>query len=525
MLRKNAHTVAVNIPADGLFLAILRKEKSRFTKEGCTRIIEDYIDRHLEAGADIIFLNVCYRRCLTPSEVFDSYLYDVETDENGYAVRNEKGETKKSESPVSLGCSKYFDAFFNCARVLLAQGIDIYETAIRRIRKANRRVFLSLRMNDGHYTNSPGINSPFATKNGGENTIDNDGVSLDFSKAAVQNHFLEYIEELLLHYAVDGIELDWLRYPTVLPEEKRGDFSILNGYMAKVRALMDRHSKALGLAVRLFPNEADNLKNGADVAAWIGEGCTDLLTLENFYIPTNYEIPVWEYRESIEKRNAKHLPYTLLCGSDWGVCCIKGYHLAMSSALVRGFTAEALQRGADGVYLFNFFEEEDTSSFELSEDENGRAALKNCFAERMAAAKDPLGLPRSTVHIGDSVSRYPIRLPAGASYSLTYEKKQPSEKSKILVGCDTDLSISLALSTQNEKIYLQNEKASEEFSYIPKEKISPLDFIYSPSQAAPFLKAAEIFLEEGSKETVNLTLKNESDKELNVLWLEIIAHE
>ena len=110
MLRKNAHTVAVNIPADGLFLAILRKEKSRFTKEGCTRIIEDYIDRHLEAGVDIIFLNVCYRRCLTPSEVFDSYLYDVETDANGYAVRNEKGETKKSESPVSLGCSKYFDA-------------------------------------------------------------------------------------------------------------------------------------------------------------------------------------------------------------------------------------------------------------------------------------------------------------------------------------------------------------------------------------------------------------------------------
>ena len=56
----------------------------------------------------------------------------------------------------------------------------------------------------------------------------------------MQNHFLQYIEELLLHYAVDGIELDWLRYPTVLPEEKRGDFSILNSYMAKVRALLDK---------------------------------------------------------------------------------------------------------------------------------------------------------------------------------------------------------------------------------------------------------------------------------------------
>ena len=82
--------VAVNIPADGLFLAILHRANGDFSREHCEHMIRDYIGRYLEAKPDIILLNVCYRRSLTPSEVFDSYLYDVQTGEDGYALRREK---------------------------------------------------------------------------------------------------------------------------------------------------------------------------------------------------------------------------------------------------------------------------------------------------------------------------------------------------------------------------------------------------------------------------------------------------
>ena len=79
--------LAINIPADGLFLAILNHADGDLSAENCERIISEYIGRLLEAEPDIILLNVCYRRSLTPSEVFDSYLYDIETDENGlYSV-------------------------------------------------------------------------------------------------------------------------------------------------------------------------------------------------------------------------------------------------------------------------------------------------------------------------------------------------------------------------------------------------------------------------------------------------------
>ena len=521
---KIAHTVAINIPADGLMLAISEGAGGNLTKENCARAIEAYIGRHLEAKPDILLLNVCYRRTITPSEVFDSYLYDVETDENGLAIRNKNGETKKRPSPTGLGCSKYFDSFFTCARPLLDRGIDAIAIAIKKIRETDCRVYLSLRMNDEHYTQNAGVNASFAMKDGGIHTIGRDGQTLDFSQTAVQNHFLEYTDELLSRYDVDGIELDWLRFTVALPEKKRGDFGILNDYMAKVRALLDRHNEALHLAVRLLPNEEDNLKNGCDGAAWIGSGSADTLTIENFYIPTNYEPPVQAWRKSIEDKNEKHLPYTLLCGSDWGVSCISGHSLAISPALVRGFTAEALERGADGVYLFNFFEQNSASSFELS-DENGRAALKNCFFSRMAAARDPYHLPRRHVHIGDSTRRYPISLPSGAEYTFSYTKKNASENAKITVGLDIDAPVFASINGIFDNIYLQNERPPQGFEYIPKEKLNPNDFVYSPSQIAPFIKSAAFSIPDESEKTLSFTVCNTSSEAIRILWLEIEATE
>jgi len=273
--------LAINIPADGLFLAILRKANGDLSAENCSRIIRDYIDRHLEAKPDMILLNVCYRRCLTPSEVFDSYLYNVETDENGYAVKDAAGTTIKTLSPTTDKVSKYFASFITCARVLLESGIDIYQIAVEQIKKAGCQVYLSLRMNDVHFTGDPAINSGFAMKNGGQHTVGRDGVSLDFTQKAVQNYFCAYLEELLAAYPVDGIELDWLRGPGFLPEGRRSDCSVLNEYMQRVRKLLDSYNKKLRLAVRVLATEPEDWRNGADVCQGSGDGSVDTVTGEN----------------------------------------------------------------------------------------------------------------------------------------------------------------------------------------------------------------------------------------------------
>jgi len=519
---KGEHLLAVNIPADGLFLAILNKANGDLSKDNCTRIIKKYIDRYLEANPDIILLNVCYRRSLTPSEVFDSYLYDVETDENGFAVKDENGQTRKNLSPTTQGVSKYFSSFFTCARILLQKGIDIYEILTKHIRQSGCKVFLSVRMNDGHYTDNPAINSYFAMKDGGRYTIDNDGFALDFSLSAVQNHMCEYIEELLNNYSIDGIELDWLRYTTHLPAQQRTQYSILNTYMQRIRKLLDSYNKNLSLAVRILPNEQDNLRNGVDAVQWVADGTADMITIENFYVPTNYEMPIAQWKESIEKRNISQNAYQLFCGSDWAVSCVSKYAIAMNPALVRGFATECLSNGADGIYLFNFFEENDTSSFELAVDANADAVLKNCFSERIKAAKDPYRLPRRYVHIASTNDRYPIALAAGEIYQFAYELKKPFNACEIVVGCDTDAALTVALTGQGAEIPLQNKAAFAGFAYVPENQIGKdNEFIYAVSQAAPYVKTAMLPTELLEKQSVTVTIQNKAMQPVKLLWIEL----
>ena len=479
------HLMAVNIPADGLFLAILNKANGDLSRENCTRLIRAFMQRFLDAKPDMILLNVNYRRALTPSAVMDSYLYDI----------TPQG---RIPSPTTEGVSKYFASFFTCARPLLEKGIDIYDILTRQIREAGCKVYLSVRMNDGHYRNDPAINSRFAMTH----SCNGDGADLDYTQKPVQDLFCDYIEELLNAYCVDGIELDWLRYPSCLPREMRSDTTIISDYMRRVRGLLDRYDPKLRLAVRLYPEEQKNLKYGFDVAGWIADGTADLFTMENFYVPTNFEMPVEAWRKSIAKRNTENRLYTLLCGSDWGVCCKAGHHIPMNPALVRGFASASLSGGADGVYLFNFFEEEDDSAWELTED----GKLENCFSSRLFAAKDPYALPRRHIHIGATTDRYPICLQHGEKYTFSYDRSVG--KGRLILGSDAAV---LTVSAGGQMLALEDEPVFPGYEYPPK---TEGDFVYAVTQLSPVVKTAAL------PQTLEITVENPTTQPANILWLE-----
>jgi len=448
-------------------------------------------------------------------------LYDIKTDENGLALRDENGNTVKKSSPTTDdNISKYFMSFFSCARILLQNGIDIYKILTEYIKERGCRVFLSVRMNDVHYIDNPTINSSFALKDNGIHTIGGNRKLLDFSQMAVRNYFYEYIKELLENYTFDGLELDWLRCVNSLPPKHCSDFDILNDYTRKIRKLLDSYDKELSLAVRVLADEQENLDNGIDVCSWIGDGNADIVTIENFFIPTNFEMPISQWRDNIKKRNPNNNDYHLLCGSDWAVSCVKQYNIAMTPALVRGFANECLYNGADGIYLFNFFEEDDTSSFELVTDSCGKAYLKNCFLERMKAAKKPRELPRRYVHIGFSNTRYPITLESNASYEFVYQAKGQFDKCKIVVGCDGDNDFDVLINGVCIKDDLQKEEIFEGFEYVPSAKICKENiFIYAVSQAAPCVKSALLPLT--CDEKAKIAIKNKSAQTINILWLEL----
>lgn len=222
-------------------------------------------------------------------------------------------------------------------------GSDIYAYAVEHIRLSACRVFLSVRMNDAHYTHLPAVNSGFALKNGCENTIGKTGEYLDYSREAVRNRYYAYIEELLKNYQVDGIELDWLRYPIVLPEHMRGDMHIIGDYMRDLRALSRRYGASL--AVRMLPTEEENLAQGFDACGWIAEGLVDLLTVENFYIPTNYELPIaLQKGERYAFRMKMHFPFErrkLIIGCSANVCL----DICVNKTLLKKAKKEPIPKG------------------------------------------------------------------------------------------------------------------------------------------------------------------------------------
>ena len=511
--------LAINIPADGLFMALQKEDDGALSEERCTRIVRDYLDRFLSADPDAVLINVCYRRCMTPSEVFDSFLYDVETDDNGIARRDASGNTIRRFSPMTDSVSPYFLSFLYCGRELMKRGIDVFQIATRYVHEVGKRVFLSVRMNDAHYAENPAINSSFSFQSNCAHTLNRAGQFFDFSQTAVQNYYYAYIEELVNTYHADGIELDWLRYPTALPEDLRGDLSILTNYMKRLRQMIRRHNPSAAIAVRVLAEEQQNLEFGLDAAGWVAEGLVDQLTVENSYVPANFEIPVAAWRESIAKKSAQPKPYCLLCGTDWAVACVKDYNIPMNPALVRGFVQECLDRGTDGIYLFNFFEEIHQRSLEFIQDTDGSSRLEDCFLARMQAANEPNALPRRHVHIGANRRRYPIALAARGCYSFGYTVKPPFERAKLVLGLERDADVAVRVNGR-ETDRLEASVIHKGFAYVPMERIEEMHSIHAITQAAPLVCTAELPIAANERVDITVELENKTDLPTRLLWIE-----
>jgi hypothetical protein len=195
----------------------------------------------------------------------------------------------------------------------------------------------------------------------------------------------------------------------------------------------------------------------------------------------------------------------------------------MTPALVRGFADICLDSGADGVYLFNFFEENDTSSFELVKDNNGAVHLENCFLERIKASKQPQELPRRYVHIGNSNKRYPISLGRGEAYTFTKTVNGYFERCKIIIGCDKDVPLSM-YANGHSAYGFRKEPVYKDFEYIPEEEIGRKNhFIYAVTQGAPFVYSWHLPLTVTKKEDLRIQIENTLYDNVNILWIEILC--
>lgn len=333
--RAGSAPVIVNQAADAVvnYLKLEKPLGKGATRDMAIAALRGEADQYEGTGVTHVFWNVNYQRVGYRSAVWPSY-WDV----------------PDPEKDVTEWPRSYYE--------LHKLGIDDpFAIVIPRCRERGLSPWVSLRMNDHHYTGDRTRVSPLffdhpeLRMHGGKGRF-------NYAKPEVRDFYLKLAAEVLQRYDADGLELDWIRTAGVFEDHEIGrGRGILTDFVRSVRGLTRAAAERLGhpvrLAVRVPATPEFSHGLGYDAVAWAREGLVDMI------IPADYwsgfaDIPVEDWRAQIGPagRPCRIVPFT----ATTYACTKKGFMMSRNLAAMRGFAASVLDRGGDGVYLFNNFQ-------------------------------------------------------------------------------------------------------------------------------------------------------------------------
>ena len=230
-------------------------------------------------------------------------------------------------------------------------GIDPYAVMLAETKKKGLEAMLSFRVNDAHG------NDFLRTKFWNDHPAYRLGDGLDFWHSEVRDYVFNLTQEAVQRYDCDGIELDFNRFPTYFntgTTEER--ITRINSLVSRVRSMLDvegaKRGKHLTLTARIPSNFGSTPPTyetsraiGCDPVAWVDNGWVDYLTVSEFLFERG-DLPIASWKQLITE-----VP---IYG---GIECTAGS--AEEQFLTPDEYRLAAQRnwakGADGIYLFNFF--------------------------------------------------------------------------------------------------------------------------------------------------------------------------
>ncbi len=292
--------------------------------------VDNMVNEVADGGADVMLINPNAQKAVYPSKVWETYWDGDASQWTRYAG--------KMKELADSGCDYLARALAQCRKRGIVPGV-------------------SVRMNDMHGSQEPDTdpqNSRFYRQHpeyrlpgpaGGRR-------GLNYEHAAVREHFLVLIRELVEHYDFDVLELDFLRFHAYFP---RGMFSehaaIMTDFIRQVRAMTAGAGRKIDLLVRVAATPAAAYELGFDLAAWGRETLCDGIIFSEF-LNTGWELPVGEFRRQAGGGIA------LYAGMDVSADRRPGLpvrYMPVNERLMRGFAAASLAAGADGIYIFNYF--------------------------------------------------------------------------------------------------------------------------------------------------------------------------
>jgi hypothetical protein len=249
-------------------------------------------------------------------------------------------------------------------KVLLDAGVDPMQRMIDRCRQRRIHPWVSIRMNDvhdAHLRRSP-LHSRFWMEHReywrypDRFTAWNDRC-LNYGLKPVRDHMMALIEEVCERYEMDGLELDWNRFPLHFREgEEIEQGKLLTEWLAEVRAVVRRAEKKwkhpICLAARVPARPEVAYGTGLDAVTWAKRGLIDHLIVAPFWTTTDYDIPVEQWTELL-----KGTGVGVTAGLEIRVQPYPGAPLLPNTAeRRRGAALAHLARGSQGIYVFNYFE-------------------------------------------------------------------------------------------------------------------------------------------------------------------------
>lgn len=193
---------------------------------------------------------------------------------------------------------------------------------------------------------------------------------LDYSKPEVRKHYLDTLREACRRYDLDGIELDWLRSP-VLFRHREVDTALMTAFVAEARAILDASAKTRGRPLRLVSRVPDSpklaLSMGLDVEAWLKKGLLDAVIAGNGAIFSGLDLEAWVA--------LAHRYHTPVYGSLERIKIRKSFSRYGTPETLRAAAATLWEKGADGIYFFNFYLRDEMPMLDEFSDRAKLAAL------------------------------------------------------------------------------------------------------------------------------------------------------
>ena len=317
-------------------------------------LIDRYVDVMADAGVTVFLCNTNARRTNYRSRAWESFW-------DGYDPAGADDQPFFAQVPRNA-VPGYRNGIGNMLAVH-NQGIDYPARIIQRCRHRGISPWITLRMNDCHYNDVPDhpFHGSFWKKNPQlcrKNCPGYFATCLDYAHQEVRDHYRALIAETLDRYDVDGLELDFMREPYLFSAEKEAEGAqILTGWMREIRKLASDaavkrgHPVRIGVRVPSRPEVA--LGMGLDAITWATEGLINLLVVTPRWATLEFNMPIRQWRRMLGTSKA-----TLAGGLEIRYQPYPGGPASIvTPELATGAAVSVLSRGADAVYLFNYFQD------------------------------------------------------------------------------------------------------------------------------------------------------------------------